>query len=143
MRHSVSEARKKASLRIIFDSMPDLGTNDIIISEFVNWQPLYDLFIIKEKVVVTIEIPGVDVKDFSVYVCRGYMVIDGYRKSPSWLDRNCCTFHNFEIPYGRFIRRIEFPLLVEPKQYQHVIENGILTLTFPIEKEKIIPIEEE
>lgn len=143
MKHSVSEAHKKQAIRIIFDDMPDFGAQDIIISDFIDWQPLYDLFILGDNIIVIIEIAGVDVKDFSIYVCRQYMIIDGLRKSLSGVSRNCCTFHNFEIPYGKFNRRIDFPVPIEPKQYQYDIDNGILTLKYPVLKERIIPIEEE
>ena len=142
MKHSVSMVNKKGDIRIIFDDMPDFD-EDILIGNLVNWQPLYDLYVMADDVVVTIEIAGVDIKDFSVYVERLYMLIDGIRKSPGMLNKEYCIFHNLEIPRGRFNRKIDFPIPIKPRQCQYEIENGILILKFPILKEKIIPIEEE
>ncbi len=130
-------------LRIIFDNIPDLENEDIVISNFINWQPPYDLYVVGDEVVVTIEIAGVTVKDFSIYAGKRYMVIEGIRKSPEILTKECCTFHNIEIPYGRFNRRIDFPAAVEAKNCRHTINNGLLRLRFPLIREKVIPIEEE
>jgi len=142
MRRSSTELKKKPGLRIIFADMSNLPAHEIIVGDFINWQPFYDLYIVNENVVVTIEIAGVDINDFSIYLGKIYMIIDGIRKSPNVLNKEDCVFHNLEIPYGRFNRKIDFPAPIEPRGYQYRIENGILTLRFPILKEKIIPIEE-
>ncbi len=123
-------------LQIIFDQLHDLEDPD-----FVSWQPLYDLYITEGEVVITIEIAGVTAKDFTIHAARNYLIIDGMRESAELLIKECCRFHNIEIPYGRFNRKIDFPVPVEPTQYKYRMDNGILTLRFPIEKEKIIPIE--
>lgn len=123
-------------LQIIFDQLHDLEDPD-----FVSWQPLYDLYITEGEVVITIEIAGVTAKDFTIHAVRNYLIIDGMRESAELLIKECCRFHNIEIPYGRFNRKIDFPVPVEPTQYKYRMDNGILTLRFPIEKEKIIPIE--
>lgn len=143
MRHTTSDVNKEQGIKIIFDEAPALGDHDILAEEFINWQPLYDLYVLAGDVVVTIEIAGVDIKDFSVYVERLYMLIAGIKKSSGMLNKEYCIFHNLEIPRGRFNRRIDFPIPIEPRQCQYEIENGILIFKFPILKEKIIPIEEE
>lgn len=145
MKHLLSNVNNDCNvedLKIVFDNMPDFDDQDIIISNFINWQPLYDLYVVDDEVVITIEIAGINIKDFSIYAGKVCMVIDGIRKSPDVVKGEYRTFHNIEIPYGRFNRRINFPVPVEPRNYQYKIENGILTLKFPIMQEKIIPIEE-
>ncbi len=139
---SVNKDGKTEDLNIIFDRMPDVDDRNTLISNFVHWQPLYDLYVVDDEVVITLEIAGVPAKDFSIFVNKEHMVIDGIRKSPVMLTRNCCTFHNIEIPYGRFNIRIDFPVPVEPRKYHYAINNGILTIKFGVVKEKIIPIED-
>jgi HSP20 family molecular chaperone IbpA len=129
-------------VRVILDDIQDYNDAHNYTPDFVSWQPLYDLFIIKGEMVITIEIAGVKPKDFSIHVARNYLIIDGTRKSSEILSKEGCKFHNIEIPYGSFYRRMDFPLPVEPRQYQYSLDNGILTLRFPIEREKIIPIED-
>jgi len=130
-------------LNIVFEDTYYGEGRDFIISDFINWQPLYDLYIDSNEVVITIEIAGVDIKDFSIYTGRHYMIIDGVRRSPSVFDKNNCIFHNLEIPYGIFYKKIDFPAPIEPKKYQYKLENGVLTIRFPVVKERIIPIVEE
>lgn len=130
------------TLHIIFDHIQDADDQDAFTPDFINWQPLYDLYITQDEMVVTIEIAGLKPKDFSIYAATNYLIIDGIKKSHELLTKECCKFHNIEIPYGRFNRRIDFPVPVEAKQYQYNIDNGMLTLRFPLEKERIIPIED-
>lgn len=129
-------------MHVIFDDIKDYDNADAFTPEFINWQPLYDLYITEGELVITIEIAGIKPKDFSIHMTRNYLIINGNRESPEILTKECCKFHNIEIPYGSFNRRIDFPLPVETKQYQYSLENGILTLRFPTEREKIIPIDD-
>ncbi len=143
MKHSPSGVNNDIeALKIIFDNMPDFDDQDTIMSDFIHWQPLYDLYVANDKVVVTIEIAGVDIKDISVYAEKRYLIIDGIRKSPDIFTNESLTFHNIEIPYGRFYRRIDFPILVEPRQCQYKVNNGILTFRLPILQERVIPVED-
>jgi len=129
-------------VRVIFDDTHEYNDLANYTPDFVSWQPLYDLYIIEGEMVITIEIAGVKPKDFSIHVSRTYLIINGTRRSSEILSKENCKFHNIEIPHGTFYRRIDFPLPVEPRQYHYGLENGILTLRFPIEREKIIPIED-
>jgi len=149
---SNNQNNDESGLKILFENLTartrkkqgsaGSGGENIFISDFVNWQPFYDLYVTGEKMIITIEIAGVRVRDIAIYAAKTFMVIDGIRRSPEKIDKNHCTFHNLEIPYGRFNRRIDFPWPVEPRKCQYRIENGILTITLPIMKERIIPIEE-
>jgi HSP20 family molecular chaperone IbpA len=143
MKDIASKIHNKQKINIVFDEAADIRMQSRMTEEFINWQPLYDLFVMAEEVVVIIEIAGIDTKDFYIYVDRFSMMIDGVRRSPDILNREYCIFHNLEIPYGRFNRRIDFPVPIEPKRHHYTIENGVLTLKFPAVKEKVIPIEDE
>jgi HSP20 family molecular chaperone IbpA len=140
MKHTASGLNNNKGIRIIFEEIRQYEDKDVLISDLINWQPLYDLYVMADEVVVNIDIAGVDNNDFSVYVAKQYLVIDGVREKQG-VSRDCCVFHNLEIPYGRFYRRIDFPVPVESRKCQHRLDNGILTLRFPILQEKIIPIE--
>ena len=141
MRSSSSEGDKK-EVRVIFGDIAVFDDVSDYSSDFISWQPLYDLYIMEGEMVITVEIAGIKPSDFSIHITRNHLVINGTRRSPEILSKKQCKFHNIEIPYGPFYRRIDFPLPVEPKQYQYCLNNGILILRFPVEKEKIIPIED-
>ncbi|HEC79345.1 MAG TPA: Hsp20/alpha crystallin family protein [candidate division WOR-3 bacterium] len=144
MKDSLSKLKQDCEskeLKVIFNRSPDFDEESLI-SPFIHWQPLFDLYIVNQEVVVTIELAGVDIKDLSVYINKRYMVVEGVRKSASFMNKDTCIFHNIEIPYGRFYRRIDFPLLIEPREYQFNMCNGLLLIKFPVMKEKVIPVED-
>ncbi len=131
-------------IRVIYER-DDRLIDDYGPDAFINWQPLYDLYIIDEKIVIVIELPGVELKDITIYVRQNYMTISGI-KNPTIIEKNSerqnMIFHNLEIAYGRFFRRIEFPLPVEHQYGNYTLKHGVLTIKFPVLKEHIIPIEE-
>jgi len=140
MKRTASKKGRGASLRFVLDSDIDHEEPGML-SDFINWQPLYNLYTTPEGLVVHLELPGVDLQDVVIYLRSRYMIVNGGRTAPSWLERNLCVFHSLEIPYGHFSRRIDFPVPIEVRQYGYEIQNGILTLYFQLLQEKIIPVE--
>ncbi|MCX7995101.1 MAG: Hsp20/alpha crystallin family protein [candidate division WOR-3 bacterium] len=133
-----------AEIRVIFKSVDEVSEELSTIS-LINWEPSYDLYIVDETIYVSIELPGVEMKDITLQVGRNYMIISGVKKPPvvEVPGRHNIVFHNLEISYGRFFRRIDFPLPVESRYGNYKLENGVLTVKFPIIKEHIIPVVEE
>jgi HSP20 family molecular chaperone IbpA len=134
-------SRSEDDIRIVFDDKNGYNIQSYA-PDFINWQPLYDLYMVEAELVITIDLAGITTKDFSIHVTHDYLILKGVRRSPVILTKETCKFHNIEIPYGSFYRRIDFPLRVEPRQYHCSLDNGLLTLRFLIEREKIIPIED-
>ncbi len=133
-----------SEIRVVFEKNEVL-TEDYGNELFINWQPIYDLYIIDEKIFVIIELPGVELKDITIYIGQNHMTVTGVKKpkiSEKSVERQNVVFHNLEIAYGRFCRRIEFPLPVDPKYGRYKLKQGILTIEFSVLKECIIPIEE-
>lgn len=133
--------RQKNMLRVIFEDRVGFGDLEDFFPEVINWQPLYDLYVAKDEVVVSVEVTGIPPRDIMLYCGKTYLLVKGARRSPRYLDKDCCVFHNLEIPYGQFYRRIDFPLPVEPHKLLIQVENGLLTVRLPVLKEKFIPIE--
>jgi len=140
MRRGASKKIPAVAIRFITNNELAYETHDML-TDFINWQPLYNLYATPDGIIVHLELAGVDLEDIVIYLRSRYMVVIGNRQAPAALTRNCCVFHTLEVAYGRFRRRIEFPVPVEIKQYQHEVRNGMLTLHFQAVKEKLIPIE--
>lgn len=138
---NIEQRLRKDYLTVLFDQEPQIDES-LIRSGFIEWQPYYDLYVLNDEVVISLELAGVDLKDVIMYVHKSHVTITGTRRRPPQFTPDCCTFHNSEIPYGRFFRRIDFPLPVIPTQQHHQIHNGLLTVFFPIIKERIIPIDD-
>ncbi len=142
MKHPASDKNQVADIRFIIED--DTGYEESsAFSELINWQPLYNLYTTPDGIMVHIELPGVSKGDVTVYLRRRYMIVTGSRVTPTGLTGECCVFHNLEIPYGSFSRRVDFPIPIETHQYHYELREGILTMHFQTLKEKIIPIEEE
>jgi HSP20 family molecular chaperone IbpA len=138
---SIDEKMKPDTLTVFIDQEPQIDES-MITSGFIEWQPYYDLYVEQDEVVITLELAGIDMKDVIVYAHKSHVTITGARRRPKQFTPDCCTFHNSEIPYGRFYRRIDFPLPVVPAKQYHQVHNGLLTLCFPVIKERIIPIDD-
>lgn len=142
MKHPASDKNQVADIRFIVENDVDHEESNVF-SELINWQPLYNLYTTADGIMVHIELPGVSEGDVTVYLRRRCMIITGIRVTPPGLTSECCVFHNLEIPYGSFTRRIDFPIAIETKQYHYELQKGVLTMHFQALKEKVIPIEGE
>ncbi len=144
---AMTEARTE--LKVIYEKPGDDFAQHILMSGLVNWQPLYDLYLVNDEIYINIELPGVSIEDFTLYVGNSYLIIYGNKKPSVVADVSekhadgGFVFHTMEIDYGRFVRRIDLPVLIEPRNFNYRLENGILTIRWQIMKEHVIPIEEE
>ena len=140
MKRTASGKKKDIDPRFVLDNDLDYADEETL-SDVINWQPLYNLYTTSDSVIVHLELPGVNLQDVVIYLRSRYMVIAGNREAPVSLSADCCIFHNLEIPYGRFSRRIDFPLPIEIRHYKYEVQDGILTLQFQVLVETIIPVE--
>jgi HSP20 family molecular chaperone IbpA len=140
MKHAASKKKQNMDPRFVIDNSVDYEIQHVH-SEFTNWQPLYNLYTTPDTIMVHLELPGVDMQDVVVHLHSRYMVVAGTRRAPVGLTRDCCVFHNLEIPYGNFSRHIDFPVPIEIHKYDYEVRDGILTFQFQVLTETIIPIE--
>lgn len=140
MKHPASGKSQLADIRFIIENDVDYDESSVY-SELINWQPLYNLYTTQDGIVIHLELPGVNERDITVYLRRRYMIITGIRVTSPGLTGECCVFHNLEIPYGSFTRRIDFPVPIETQEYSYELQAGILTMQFQALEEKTIPIE--
>ncbi len=127
----------------IEESISDFADDSFTVARG-RWRPLYDLFITKDKLVIVVEIPGVDKDEIALSISPRGVFLRG-RRVASKLIKEGKIFYNIEILYGNFERRIPFPIDVQTKNVKVNLANGLLTLTFPLmskHMEKVIPIEE-
>ena len=140
MKRTASKKGRRTDPQFILDDNIESDEHEAL-TELINWQPLYNMYTTADSIIIHLELPGVNLQDVVIYLRKNYMLVAGNRVAPAELVRDCCIFHNLEIPYGRFNRRIDFPLPVEVRRYNYDIQDGILTLQFRTLAEKIIPVE--
>ena len=103
------------------------------------WHPATDLFETKEAFVVTLEIGGMDVKDFSINYYKDILSINGYRAG----GEKEGSYHRMEIPFGDFSNSVKIPGEIVVESIQAFYDNGFLTITLPKLKAIRVEIAEE
>ncbi len=73
---------------------------------------------------VEAELPGLDLKDLEIYVTGGnQLTLQGERKPPV---PGKGAWHRQERTFGRFVRTLTLPFLVDPDRVEARLENGVL-----------------
>jgi len=120
--------RRHAELDRLFDAL--FGETD---SGAVVWGPPLDIVEEKDKVLVRVELPGVEEKDVKLNVEGHTLTIEGEKKSS--YEKKEGGFHRAECFYGSFLRRVELPRSVDIEKAQATYRNGVLTVELPKKEE--------
>lgn len=89
------------------------------------WRPPTDVYEVDGKLVVKVEIAGMDESGFRVTLEQRRLVIAGERPMPSGRR----TYHQMEIPYGPFRVDVLLPWSVDADSVEAVYESGFLRVT--------------
>jgi len=85
-----------------------------------------------DKIIATIDLPGHDKKSIDLKIKDNALVISSERKSQSTSEKDNKIYRN-EISYGKFSRIIELPKKVLADKITATFDNGVLTVTAPID----------
>ena len=94
-----------------------------------EWAPRLDMFHREDRVVVKVELPGVDREDIDISVIGDVVTIKGERKAEEEVkdeDYYCCERYR-----GSFYRTIQLPGDVDTEKIEANYENGVLEITLP------------
>ncbi len=83
----------------------------------------------EEDVVITTEIPGIDVADIDLSVTGDVLSIKGTRKPHESKEGE--TWHRRERGSGSFYRTVQLPYNVESSRVQADYVNGVLRIVLP------------
>ena len=101
--------------------------------EGAEWLPAVDVAEMKNEVVVSMEAPGMDPKEFDISVREGTLTIRGEKKQEKVEGKE--NYHLVERRYGTFTRSIPLPQEVESDKISASYKNGVLTVVLPKSKE--------
>jgi HSP20 family protein len=88
--------------------------------------PAVDVYEDEKKVVLKLEVPGIEEKDLDVRVENHTLTVKGERKfSGEEKEEN---FHRIERRYGSFYRSFTLPSTVDTENVDAKYENGVLKL---------------
>lgn len=96
------------------------------------WNPPVDVIEEQERILVKVEVPGVDEKDLRVTFEDGLLTVTGERQFERKDDRN---YHRIERAYGSFTRTFTLPRSIDAAQIAADYRNGVLEISIPKKEE--------
>ena len=108
-----------------------------------TWYPAMDLVDEDDKLVVHVEIPGMDVKDVHVTLQDDVLTVRGERKLEEPAKAKVLKR---EQVYGAWTRTVELPYRVQGERVKASYKNGVMTIVLPKAEEHVgrsIPVEIE
>jgi HSP20 family protein len=106
----------------LFREMND-GDSPLTTASFV---PAVDIYEDPKKVVLKLEVPGIEEKDLDVRVENNTLTVKGERKFEK--EEKEENFHRIERRYGSFFRSFTLPTTVDSEHINASYTNGILKL---------------
>ena len=91
-----------------------------------NFVPPVDIYEDAEKVVLKVEVPGIEQKDLDVRVEGNTLTVKGERKFEA--EEKEKNFHRIERSYGSFFRAFTLPATVETENIKASYNAGVLKL---------------
>lgn len=99
-----------------------------------SYLPDTDVYETEDSIVVEVEVPGMDKKDFEVKVEDGILRITGEKKLEREKEKR--NYRVVERCYGKFERTLSLPDYVDTDKIKAKYENGVLTISLPKREEK-------
>jgi HSP20 family protein len=109
-------------LNSLFRDMND-GDSPLTTAAFV---PAVDIYEDDKKVMLKLEVPGIEEKDLDVSVKNNTLTVKGERKFES--EEKEENFHRIERRYGNFFRAFTLPSTVDTEHVQAKYNAGVLKL---------------
>jgi len=107
-----------------------------------DWYPAMDLLEEKDRLVVRLDLPGVDPKAVEISLQGDMLTISGERKDESETREG--KILKREHVYGSFQRSLQLPFRVQGDKVKASYEKGVMTISLPkVEAEvgRHIPVE--
>jgi HSP20 family protein len=107
-----------------------------------GWYPAVESYVEGDKLIVRVDLPGIDPKEVEILVVDNQLIIKGERKATR--EHNGDSHLYREVHYGRFERTLPLPKRVSADNVNARYNEGVLEISMPASKgmtEKRIPIE--
>jgi HSP20 family protein len=91
------------------------------------WSPAVDIYETGDELVLTADLPDVELKDIDVRVENQTLTISGARKFQQ--KDSGKGYHRIERSYGNFVRSFAVPNTFDTEKIGAAFKNGVLTVT--------------
>jgi HSP20 family protein len=130
--HKLRESAEHAMTRFLpLSKRQDLETwEDQVIRHSADWGLLAaEVQEDEDRVVVRLEVAGMDRDDFDIDVVDDYLVVRGEKRVEK--DRHQGRFHVMECAYGSFERAVALPAAVDGNAAEARYKRGVLSISLP------------
>ena len=93
------------------------------------WAPSVDIYETENELVLTADLPGVDLKDIDVRVENQTLTVSGERKFER--KETSQGYHRIERSYGNFSRSFAVPNTFDTEKIAAEFQNGVLNVRLP------------
>ena len=118
-----------------FDEQPFASLSE---SSSGFFQPKIDLSETQAELKVSVELPGLSVKDLHVTVTNDALTIKGEKHEEK--EEQTKGYYRMERHYGSFNRTVEFPVGVDKDRAEASFNNGVLTIVVPKAKHSQVEV---
>jgi HSP20 family protein len=100
----------------------------VIVRHVTVWQPATDVYEHDGRLIVLVEIAGMNESDFNVTLHGQTLIISGLRRRMTAED---CAYHQLEIPFGEFRTEVSLPWPVTREEVSAHYRDGFLRVELP------------
>jgi HSP20 family protein len=93
------------------------------------WMPSMDVYETEDRIVATLELPGIEPGDVEVSVEDSTLSVSGSRELSSEVKEE--NVHRLERRYGSFTRAITLPTTADTDKVEASFDKGVLTIAVP------------
>lgn len=104
------------------------------------WSPAADVYETPEEVILSVELPGVQLDDVHLEALDGKLRVSGVRRAEEGVPPR--QFVRMERIYGSFSRDFSVPASIDSSRIKATLKAGILRVTAPkLDRPQPIPVE--
>jgi HSP20 family protein len=92
----------------------------------IVWRPSTDVYETPDKLIVVVDLAGVEEEEMAVTLFSDLLVVEGTRDQALFTEMNAC--HQLGIKYGNFKSEIHVPFPVDDERVKAEYKNGLLTV---------------
>ncbi len=100
-------------------------------------RPPTDVIELADKIVVLVEIAGMQTDDLNISLHERRLTISGTRRKP---EHHHAAYHQMEIGFGDFKVDMELPWTIEREAVTATYEAGLLAVELPRKASRSIPV---
>lgn len=99
------------------------------------WYPAMDLREEKDRLLVKVEVPGIEPKDVQIDLQGDVLTVRGERQRED--EKSQGKYLTREQVYGSFARTVQLPYRIQADKVSAQYKNGVLTITLPKAEEHV------